>query len=278
LYALLLLLHSYNRWLVIIAVAWALILAWTGCLGKRSWNKWDDRAGWLFAAAFSLQFVLGVLLYFQPDGMAQAALRDLSAAIQVRDLRFFGLEHPPIMILALALAHLGRARSRKAVVAVSKYRWAAICFSIATALVLLAIPWWRPLFRTPMSDTPPTATTTAARQMSTTSQATEPASLQGDAAQGEVLFKQGIGGQASCATCHALNDQRIVGPGMSGIALRAGQRVSGKISEQYLRESILYPNSFVVPEYPSSVMPSNFGQVLTPQQVDNLVAYLLTLK
>src|SRR5262245_53741530 len=128
---------------------WALALAWTGWLRKRPWNIWDDRAGLLFTMAFSLQFILGVLLYIQPNGLAQLALRDIGAAMKIPELRFFGLEHPVQMIIALALAHLGRARSRKAVVMAVKYRWAALCFSAATLLVILAIPWGRPLFRIP---------------------------------------------------------------------------------------------------------------------------------
>ena len=52
----------------------------------------------------------------------------------------------------------------------------------------------------------------------------------------------------------------------------------------YIRESILEPNAYLVPG-PSyrqadgqSVMPKDLGKMLTPAQLDDLVAFLLTLR
>jgi hypothetical protein len=89
----------------------------------------------------------GLLLYFEPLGIAQAAARDMGTAMRVRELRFFGLEHPLQMVIALTLVHLGRARSRKAAELALKYRWALVCFTLAALLIVIAIPWWRPLLR-----------------------------------------------------------------------------------------------------------------------------------
>lgn len=274
-YPVLLSLHSYARWLVLFTMIWALFRTWGGLLRKREWDKWDDRASSLFASAFSLQFVLGVLLYLQPVGMAQAGLQDMGAAMKVRDLRFFSLEHPLQMIIALAIVHLGKARSRKALVTEVKFRWATICFSLATVAVIVAIPWWRPFFRSPTIETSPAATSVAVAEAASSTEAT---SAHSDPARGAVLFKQSIGDQPACSTCHSLNDLRIVGPGLGGVGSRAGQRIRGKTAEQYLQESIQNPNAYIVPDYPNGVMPSSSGQVLTTQQMDDLVAYLLSLK
>ena len=51
----------------------------------------------------------------------------------------------------------------------------------------------------------------------------------------------------------------------------------------YIRESILTPNAFVLtgPTYSAgghSLMPGDYAQTLKPEQVDQIVAYLLTLK
>jgi hypothetical protein len=146
-YTIALFLHSYTRWLVLIAMVWALYRAWSGWLRRREWTIWDDRAAMFFAIAITVQFVFGLLLYFQPTGLAQAAARDFSTAMQVRELRFFGLEHPLQMMIALGLAHMGWTRARKAPDSRRKFRWAVICFTLATLLILTAVPWWRPLFR-----------------------------------------------------------------------------------------------------------------------------------
>lgn len=49
-------------------------------------------------------------------------------------------------------------------------------------------------------------------------------------------------------------------------------------AETYLREAILQPNKFVVPGFASGIMPQAFATTLNPQQINDVVAYLLTLK
>lgn len=150
-YILTLTLHSYTRWLVLIAMTYALFRAWRGLIGKREWHKTDDFATHSFVGLISLQFILGVTLYLLPSGLAyaarQAAAQNFSAALKIYDLRFFGMEHPLQMMMALAVVHLGGARARMAQSSASQFRWAAISFTIAAILILIAIPWWRPFLR-----------------------------------------------------------------------------------------------------------------------------------
>jgi mono/diheme cytochrome c family protein len=97
---------------------------------------------------------------------------------------------------------------------------------------------------------------------------------------GEELFAQTvIGSQAGCATCHSLDaGVVIVGPSMAGIASRAGSTVAGQSAEEYLRESLLKPDAHLVEGFPAGTMPQVWGDELTSEQIDDLIAYLLTLK
>lgn len=45
----------------------------------------------------------------------------------------------------------------------------------------------------------------------------------------------------------------------------------------YIRLSILSPNAYVVPGFLASLMPQSYGQVFTPEEINDLVAYVLTL-
>ena len=83
---------------------------------------------------------------------------------------------------------------------------------------------------------------------------------------------------AECARCHAVSDDTvIVGPSLAGIADRAGERVEGVTAEGYLLQSIVAPNRYVVDGY-SELMPADLGKKLTGEDVDAVVAYLLTLQ
>jgi len=89
---------------------------------------------------------------------------------------------------------------------------------------------------------------------------------------GKALFAQTvIGAQAGCATCHSLDEGVvIVGPSMAGVGARLDQAA--------LRESILDPNAVLVEDFPADTMPPVWSDELSDEQVDQLVAYLLTLK
>jgi nitric oxide reductase subunit C len=81
---------------------------------------------------------------------------------------------------------------------------------------------------------------------------------------------------AICGTCHSLEpDVVLVGPSLAGVASRAETRVDGQSAEEYLRNSILHPSEYVVEGF-NDVMQKNFGDVLTADQINDLVAFLLT--
>ena len=89
---------------------------------------------------------------------------------------------------------------------------------------------------------------------------------------GKALFAESvIGAQAGCSTCHSLKpDDVVVGPSMAGIGSRG--------DAAFIRESILNPNAVLSEGFPADTMPNVWGDELSDEQVDQLVAYLLTLK
>ena len=111
----------------------------------------------------------------------------------------------------------------------------------------------------------------------------------GDAERGQKLFaqeeKQASQTNASCTACHSLIPGEVkVGPSLAGIADRAATRVAGETAEQYIRQSIQQPNAFIVPDLPTyqangkSVMPEGLGNLMSAQDLADLIAYLQTLK
>ncbi len=115
----------------------------------------------------------------------------------------------------------------------------------------------------------------------------EQQTVSGDPARGEALFKQNtIGGAPGCITCHSLEPgQTLVGPSVAGIATRAEEIINSpdykgkaKTVEEYLRESIVDPNAYVVKGFSPNLMYQNYGKDLSAQQIADLVAFLATLK
>jgi mono/diheme cytochrome c family protein len=103
----------------------------------------------------------------------------------------------------------------------------------------------------------------------------------GDPAAGEKLFRQAIIGDIApgCIICHSTEPGQVInGPSLADMATRAGGQVKGQTAAEYLRNSILNPNVYIVDEFFPNIMYPKFRDVLMDQQVDDLVAYLLTVK
>lgn len=88
-------------------------------------------------------------------------------------------------------------------------------------------------------------------------------------------------GKGGCAGCHKIEGtaaQGAIGPELTQVATNAETRVPGTSVEEYIRISILNPSAFVVPGFADNLMPKTYSETLTPAELDDVVAYLSTLK
>lgn len=125
------------------------------------------------------------------------------------------------------------------------------------------------------TSAPPAQTQSSGGETSPEVLQTELAALpQGDATAGEAVFTS-----AGCVACHSLEpDKKIVGPSQAGVATRAATRKPGYSAELYIYESITRPSAYVVEGFDDGIMPKTFKDSLAPQDLANVIAFLLTLK
>ncbi|MCA9936657.1 MAG: cytochrome c [Ardenticatenaceae bacterium] len=93
----------------------------------------------------------------------------------------------------------------------------------------------------------------------------------------ELILNSGCG---ACHTIGALGEAHKVGPDLTHIADVAGDRVPGLSAAEYIRQSIMEPNAVIAPQCPNgdclaNVMPKDYAERLTPEQIDAIVNYLL---
>lgn len=150
-YSLTLLAHSWLRWLVLAAALVAVVRAFNGRRGG-VWSPADDRAGRLFTTLLDLQLLVGLLLYFVLSPFMATVREQAGEAMRNDAMRYWLVEHPVGMLVALVLAHVGRVRIRKNADPRRKHRLALIFFGLALLAAALSLPWpgtatGRPLFR-----------------------------------------------------------------------------------------------------------------------------------
>ncbi|NNA23575.1 c-type cytochrome [Pseudomonas lundensis] len=106
---------------------------------------------------------------------------------------------------------------------------------------------------------------------------------------GEALFRTTA--TPVCSACHSIAPGvNLAGPTLAGLAARAKQVIASpdykgkaKEVEGFIRESIVTPSAYLHPGdmYSAngmSFMPDTFAKSLTPEQIDQLVAYLASFQ
>jgi cytochrome c oxidase subunit 2 len=84
----------------------------------------------------------------------------------------------------------------------------------------------------------------------------------------------------ACSGCHSADGSALIGPTFQGLYGREGQSDDGstyKADENYIAESIKYPNRIVVAGFQGGQMPAYEGQ-LSDQEIEALIAYIKTLQ
>jgi len=95
-----------------------------------------------------------------------------------------------------------------------------------------------------------------------------------DAANGQALTVSN-----GCIACHSLEkDVRVVGPSWYSVGASAGERVEGQSAGLYLYTSIVEPNAYINEGYIAGLMPQTYKDVLSNEQMADVIAYLLTMQ
>ncbi len=135
----LLLLHSVLRWLVLLGGIAATGLAFQAMRGQ-PWTALNKRANLIYLIALDTQFLIGAIQWLQSPLVATARA-DMATAMHDATLRFFTVEHPTLMLLALGAMHAGYGIAKGAGTDVAKHRKAFIALAVSLLLVVAAIPW-----------------------------------------------------------------------------------------------------------------------------------------
>ena len=190
------------------------------------------------------------------------------------------LERAGWLVLAAGLA-LVTAACGDAGAAVVTVAPAATAAPVSTTTTVAATTTTTAVTTTTAAPTTTTSTTEATVSAAVLSpEQLAAAAAVGDIAAGEALFNapvDGVGHSLACVACHSLDGKNGRNPTIVGISGVAADRVAGMSAVDYLRQSIVDPYAFKVDgEWHSAAMPYQYPNLLSEEQIDNLVAFLLT--
>lgn len=139
-YQILLPLHSLTRWLVLIFLIFTIFRAYQARSKKQHFSNFDNILRMITVNVVQLQFCIGIALYLLSP-VVRYFLHNFSEAVHLREIRFFGMEHITMMVLAVGVITIGSGKVNKATDDQQKYKIMIIWFSIGLLLILTSIPW-----------------------------------------------------------------------------------------------------------------------------------------
>jgi hypothetical protein len=151
-YSILLATHSLVRWLVLISLLFATYKAYRGWLTQKTFTSFDNSSTKFAVSMAHLQFTIGIWLY-AISPITNYFLHNFKTAVHERQIRFFGMEHITMMVIAVALITIGSSLAKRKKTDREKFKTIAIWFTIGLLLILASIPWQfspltsRPSFR-----------------------------------------------------------------------------------------------------------------------------------
>lgn len=127
--------HSGLRWIVLLLMIITIFNAYRLQYKPHIPGKNKMNLPLYTLVVFSLQFILGVILFFT------SSLVNFSEGFMKNPgLRFFGIEHWLLMLIAIVLIHIGYIRSTR-IDYVKAQKTIFLYYLIALMVVLLGIPW-----------------------------------------------------------------------------------------------------------------------------------------
>jgi hypothetical protein len=151
-YGITLFLHSWNRWLILVAGVIVIAAAIKGLSGKSEYSPFQKKWALIFLSSLHLQLLVGLIMYFFISPFTAQAFSDFGAAMKDSVLRFWAVEHAFVNVIAVALAQTGSILVKRKADANGKHKRTLIYTGIALFLILSMVPWGmmgvaRPLFR-----------------------------------------------------------------------------------------------------------------------------------
>ncbi|WP_142409190.1 hypothetical protein [Bacteriovorax stolpii] len=140
-YEVFLFVHSWFRWIVVVAGLRLLAIVLYGWIKKKNWDRSDQKALSLFNEVLSYQIAMGICLYGFLSPLPKIGWSDMNLALHDPILRFWTIEHITSMLSSIATFHVGRMIALKKSPIEKRFKVLSITLLLSMALILSAIPW-----------------------------------------------------------------------------------------------------------------------------------------
>jgi hypothetical protein len=135
-------LHNVLRWVILISLLYAIVKSWSVMNAKGLFSAGDRKGALILLISAHLTLLIGLYQWlFGRFGLISTSLPEGTVLMKDRFYRFFWVEHPFGMVLAIALITVGYSTVKKGTVTPGLGKKAFWLLLIALVVLLATIPW-----------------------------------------------------------------------------------------------------------------------------------------
>ena len=127
--------HSGLRWVVLLMLVIAIFRALIR-RNSREYDKSDKMFNLFTMIAVHTQVFIGIILLFMTSKISFE-----EGWMKVDYIRFYVMEHVPLMLMAATVLTIGRKKAEKKLTSPRKHTIILVSYTITLLLILVAIPW-----------------------------------------------------------------------------------------------------------------------------------------
>ena len=133
--------HSYWAYLVLIILIAAVVNAAIGLTSKKEFKAKDLRISLFALITAHIQLIFGFIVYYTSTYYETMRSLGMGDVMKNSELRKPLIEHPLMILIAIALITIGFSKHKKKTTDAGKFKTISIFYGIALLLILAVIPW-----------------------------------------------------------------------------------------------------------------------------------------
>lgn len=133
--------HSLWAYIVLLLIIVAVVNAVIGLTSKKEFSAKDLRISLFALIASHIQLVIGFIAYYVSTYYNVMRTVGMGEVMKNSELRKPLIEHPILILVAIALLTIGFSKHKKKTTSAAKFKTIAIFYAIALILILAVIPW-----------------------------------------------------------------------------------------------------------------------------------------
>ena len=135
-------LHNIMRWVIFLLLIIAIVKSFVGMTSNKPFTNGDRRVALFLMISAHITLLIGLYQWLAGRyGLLTTSLPPGTSLMKDAFYRFYWVEHPLGMIVAVALITIGRAQTKKNILDIVKHKRSFWYYLIALIIILATVPW-----------------------------------------------------------------------------------------------------------------------------------------